>query len=445
MLEPASRFSSSSVAASLMFLLLSPAVLAAPLIQPTTILSKGIETSYFGVSVAAHGDTLAVGAPGYAFVELFDRDQGGPNHWGLVAHLETPTSFYDWGFGEDVALSGDTLAVGKTHYPGSSFEPASAYVYERNRGGANSWGEVVKLFPSDPADAPHFGSSVALSGDTLAVGAGFLSSPSPASVYLFERHQGGTDHWGEVRKVTLPGIAGSAISVALRGDTLIVGASQDDGRGTDAGALYVFERNQGGAGQWGLAQKLTASDTAAGHGFGFSVEISGDTIVVGAPGAAAAYIFEGSQGAWSETRKLTISDSDTRFGGVVAIDGDVVLVSAPRRFGGPGSSAYVFRRDLGGPGQWGEAGRLHARSDLQSAAISGNVAVLGNPDWGELFGPEVYIFDLGLLLAQDVPALGPFGLAAMALLLLAAGWRISASRRRALRRAGAGPGAPGPR
>lgn len=74
MLEPASRFFRSSVAATLLLLLLSPAVLATPLIQPTTILSQGIETSYFGVSLAINGDTLAVGASGYAFVELFDRD-----------------------------------------------------------------------------------------------------------------------------------------------------------------------------------------------------------------------------------------------------------------------------------------------------------------------------------------------------------------------------------
>jgi hypothetical protein len=432
MLKPASRFFRSFVAAGFLLSLFSPAILAAPLVQPATILSgKG----YFGLSLVVNGDTVAAGAPVYAFAELFDRNQGGPDHWGEVTHLETPTSFFDEGFGNDVALSGDTLAVGKAHYPGRSVDPASAYIYERNRGGANSWGEVARLFPSNPADAPLFGGSVALSGDTLTVGVGlsglmFSTSPSIDSIYVFERNHGGTDHWGEVRKVTLPAIAGSAIRVALSGDTLVAGASQDDGRGTDAGAVYVFERNQGGADQWGLVQKLTASDGAANHRFGTSAELSGGTIVVGAPGAEAAYVFEGSQGAWSEVRKLTISDHDTRFGGVVAIDRDVVLVSAPRPIGGPGSSVYVFRRNLGGPGQWGQAGQLAARPDIQSMAVSGNVAVLGNPEWGELFGPEVYVFDLApLLITGDIPALSPFGLAAMALLLLAAGWWISARRR----------------
>jgi hypothetical protein len=325
-------------------------------------------------------------------------------------------------------LSGDRLVAGKPAHPSYPSDQGAARIFERNRGGADFWGIVLTLTPSDPADARLFGTSVAISGDTVAVGSEGNASVA-GSVYIFERNQGGADHWGEVRKVTLPGIAGSAVSVALRGDTLLVGSSQDDGRGGDAGAVYVFGRNQGGAEQWGQVQKLTASNAAAGHRFGASVGISGDTIVVGAPGARAAYVFEGGQGAWSEVRKLSISGNAV-FGQTVAIDGDIIVVGAAGASFSDPNSAYVFRRNLGGPGQWGGAGRLAARDSSLPLTVSGNVVAIGNPDSGELFGAEVYVFDLAPLLAQDIPALGPFGLAAMALLLLAAGGWISASRRR---------------
>jgi hypothetical protein len=121
--------------------------------------------------------------------------------------------------------------------------------------------------------------------------------------------------------------------------------------------------------------------------------------------------------------------------------GAAVLVSLP--FGFSNNSAYVFRRNQGGPGQWGGAARLAARDSFLAVTVSGNIVVLGNPDSGELHFPETYVFNLApLLIAGDIPALGPFGLAAMALLLLAAGW-ISV-RRRTPRPAGAPGGTRSP-
>lgn len=441
MLEFASRLSSPFSIAVLVFLLF-PVLAPAQLIQPDVILPDPNFTSYFGTGLALSGDTLAVGAPSDGAVWIHERNRGGKDHWGLVGAVNN--HFYLDGTGEDVALSGDFLVAGKPAQLSYPSDKGAARIFERNRGGADFWGIVLTLTPSDPADARLFGTSVAISGDTVAVGS--VGNASVAgSVYIFERNRGGADHWGEVRKVTLPGIAGSAVSVALRGDTLLVGASEDDGRGVDAGAVYVFGRNQGGAEQWGQVQKLTASNAAAGHRFGTSVEISGDTMVVGAPGARAAYVFEGGQGAWSEARKLSISDGNAVFGQTVTIDGDVIVVGAPTASFSDRNSAYVFRRNLGGPGQWVGAGRLAARDSLLPLAVGGNVAVIGNPEWGELFGAEVYIFDLTPLLAQDIPALGPFGLAALALLLLSAGWWISASRRRGSRPGGIDPGGRGPR
>ena len=421
MFAPALRFFRSLGAVALVFLLF-PAPASPQLMRPVALRTGPL---FFGMSVAASGDTVAIGSPLESRVMLLDRDPAGQGGWSLGMSVSSNDT--DSGFGQDVALSGDTLVVGKVAaYSGEpTTELGAAFVLERNQGGANTWGQVKKLIPSDPGDARLFGLSVAVSGDTAAVGVGPIPNDSPSlpgsssSVYVFERNRGGANQWGEARKLPLPGSMAAPLSVALDGDTLVVGVYQQQ-------AAYVFERDQGGADSWGLARTLTG-----GSYFGIDVGISGGTLVVGSYGPQAAYLFERDQGTWTETRRLKPTVSTPGFGGAVAIDGDTVVVNA-RREGTLGilDSAYVFRRNLGGPGLWGEAGRLGSRSDLTSIAVSGNVALLGHPEWNELFYPQVYIFDLSpLLFAGDIPALGPFGLAAMVLLLLVAGWWISARGR----------------
>ncbi|MCI0529390.1 MAG: FG-GAP repeat protein, partial [Nitrospira sp.] len=145
-------------------------------------------------------------------------------------------------------------------------------------------------------------------------------------------------------------------SVAISGTTAVVGATHNDDAcvanpGCNSGSVYVFV--QAGAGVWNFQQKLTASDAILGDQFGFSVAISGDTLVVGAPqpevfGNGAAYVFVRSGVTWTEQQKLTASDAAAgdQFGHSVSISGDTVVVGA--RFnddaGNASGSAYVFVR-----------------------------------------------------------------------------------------------------
>jgi hypothetical protein len=242
-------------------------------------------------------------------------------------------------FGYSVAISGDTVVVG-THYDDDNgFESGSAYVFERNQTGADNWGQVAKLTASDAAADDRFGVSVAISGDTVVVGAwgDADNGTQSGSAYVFERNQTGADNWGQVAKLTASDAAAGdwfGYSVAISGDTVVVGAPGDDDNGSQSGSAYVFGRNQTGADNWGQVAKLTASDGAAGDWFGYSVAISGDTVVVGAPydddnGAysGSAYVFERNQtGAdnWGQVAKLTASDAAAVdcFGISVAISGD---------------------------------------------------------------------------------------------------------------------------
>jgi len=262
-----------------------------------------------------------------------------------------------------------------------------------------------KLKASDAAQLDQFGIDVAISGDTIVVGANWDddAGSNSGSAYIFDRNQGGTDNWGQVKKLTASDGAANdwfGESVAISGDTVVVGAFGNDGAGSTAGAAYVFERNQGGADNWGEVKKLTASDATGSEAFGSDVAISGDTIVVGARADdnlnpfsddGSAYVFERNQGGagnWGEVKKLTASDAatDDDFGEAVAISGDTIVIGAHRVDDGGADSgaAYVFERNQGGTDNWGQVKKLTA-SDAAAGdrfgdaiAISGNTLVVGS-------------------------------------------------------------------
>ncbi|MCH8065596.1 MAG: FG-GAP repeat protein, partial [Chloroflexi bacterium] len=182
------------------------------------------------------------------------------------------------------------------------------------------WGQVKKILATDAQTEDIFGASVAISGDTAVVGAYREDTVADAgAAYVFQRNQGGADNWGEVKKLTAsdayPATPGNWFgwSTAISGDIVVVGARF--GGGSNAGAAYVFQRNEGGGNNWGEVKKLVASDGSAvgvGDQFGFSVAVSGDTAVVGTLTSNAAYVFERSQGGadnWGEVKKLTASDA----------------------------------------------------------------------------------------------------------------------------------------
>lgn len=309
-------------------------------------------------------------------------------------------------FGRSVGVSGDTIVVGAFGGDGASIDSGSAYIFERNEGGTDNWGEVTKLVASDAAAGDLFGISVGISGDTVIVGAFRDDDACPAvswcdsgSAYVFERNSGGTDNWGEVKKLTASDASVRSefgFSLEVSGNTVIVGAPSDLApAGSFSGSAYVFERDLGGINNWGEVTKLIASDPGAVDQFGFSVGVSGDTVIVGAVGnddagknSGSAYVFQRDQGGpdgWGEVTKLTASNAQTRdhFGGSVAISGDSVIVGAYEVRETASGSAYVFERDLGGIDNWGEVTRLTA-SDAgardrfgESVGISEDTVIVG--------------------------------------------------------------------
>lgn len=210
-------------------------------------------------------------------------------------------------FGIAVAVDGDTAVIGAA---GNGLGGA-AYVFTRSGG---VWTEQAQLTPNDPAEHGSFGISVALDGDTAIVGAlrtGFQSFFAGAT-YVFTRS--GTT-WTQQAKLVPDFTPVEQFDddfgrhVALDGDTVVVGAKRDDSA-TDpfnnSGLAYVFTRS---GTDWSQQAILAPSDLAAGDAFGFSVAVDGDTSLIGAPNAGFAYIFTRSGGIWTEQAKLTPSDA----------------------------------------------------------------------------------------------------------------------------------------
>jgi len=359
----------------------------------------------FGRAVAISGDTLIVGAPfqggagrgidppddgvraparvaesGAAYV--FRRSAG---VWRQEAYIKASNARPGDLFGSSVAVSGTRLAVGAwmedSAATGIGGDGANAgaensgavYLYSRTR---NGWSEEAYVKSSLTRAGDRFGYSLALADDLLAVGA-----YARGSVHLYRR---GSQGWSAEAHLTAPAGAHALFgsSLALSGDTLIAGAPLEDaGDATGsraqhegAGAVHVFVRRNG---EWSRQAWLKAPPGAAGHRFGQSVAIDGDTLAVGAylddrrargidavpegidPESGAAYVFTRSNGDWSQ--QAWVKSSNARrgdmFGYSLALSGEWLAVGAPIEASGargvdgnqtdagaPGSGAvYVFR------------------------------------------------------------------------------------------------------
>ena len=282
--------------------------------------------------------------------------------------------------------------------------------------------EDAKLLASDGAYFDLFGFSVAISGDTVVVGAHYDDDQGgfSGSAYVFEKPDGG---WSGTLSQTAKLLASDGAgwnlfgrSVAISGDTVVVGAHEDDDQGSDSGSAYVFEKPSGGwSGILNEDAKLLASDGAGVDLFGYSVTISGDTVVVGAHGdddqgssSGSAYVFERPGGGWSgilnEDAKLLASDGEyyDLFGYSVAVSGDTVVVGAwgDDDQGATSGSAYVFEKPSGGwSGILNEDAKLFASDGVYpddfgfSVAVSGDTVVVGAYDSQNSYSGSAYVFE----------------------------------------------------
>ncbi|MCH7886446.1 MAG: T9SS type A sorting domain-containing protein [Candidatus Marinimicrobia bacterium] len=214
-------------------------------------------------------------------------------------------------FGFSISISGDYAVVGAEGNDDNGDFSGSAYVFKRT---GTSWAQEAKLLAADGAEFDNFGFSVSISGDYAVVGAKSDDDNglSSGSAYVFKRS--GTIWAEEAKLLPAEGAAGDrfGFSVSISGDYAVVGAPFDDDNGTDAGSAYLFKRT---GTSWTQEAKLLASDGAVEDSFGSSVSISGDYAVVGArcdddngTDSGSAYLFKRTGTSWTQEAKLLPSD-----------------------------------------------------------------------------------------------------------------------------------------
>ena len=317
-----------------------------------------------GYSISLSGDSLVVGASGdddngsaSGSAYIFTRNNG---LWRQQAKLTALDGAANDHFGFSVSLLGDGLAVGAYGDDDDGNSSGSAYLFTRSNG---VWSQQAKLTAADGAADNYFGYSVSLSDDGLAVGASGDEDES-GSTYLFTRSNG---VWSQQTKLTATdgGASGRfGTSVSLWGESLAVGAYYED-NGAGSGSTYVFTRSNE---VWSLQAKLTAIDSAASDYFGRSVSLSGDSLAIGAYGdddngsaSGSAYLFIRSNGVWSQQGKVTAADGaeGDQFGYSVSLSGDNLGVGAygDDDNGESSGSAYLFTRNNG---VWSQQSKLTA-------------------------------------------------------------------------------------
>ncbi|MGA2805980.1 MAG: FG-GAP repeat protein [Acidimicrobiales bacterium] len=289
-------------------------------------------------------------------------------------------------FGDSVAISGTTAVVGAEDH---AHDAGRAYLFSLNQAG---WSQVAEVEGADTVAGDDFGWSVAIGGDTVVVGA-----PSRAKdagrAYVFGQTSAG---WAQVAVLKGTGTVvndGFGASVAVSGTTAVVGASGHDDY---AGAAYVFTDT---AGSWHETAELEGPRVVAGDEFGWSVAISGLTVVVGvqdhADDGGLAYVFEKTGRYWTQTAELKGSDTVAGdfFGDSVAISGATAVIGAWGHNRNAGR-VYVFEK---AKGHWRQVAELKGSDTVpgdffgDSVAVSGSTVVVGAENHASDAG-RAYVF-----------------------------------------------------
>ncbi len=275
---------------------------------------------------------------------------------------------------------------------------------------------AVSIACSFPAllSAQGFGGAVAVSGDQVLVGE-TANRILPGVVYAYAR---GADGWQESGRLRAEGEAGPpdgyGRALAASGDLLFVGAPD---HAAGQGTVFAYRRSGSG---WSELARLQAAAGAPGDGFGEALAVSGDRVLISAPGAGngrgAVHVFaRDMSGGWTERSTLSLAASEgaqgAGFGATIALAGDLALVGAPDRRDGPGE-VHAFRRDRS-TDEWSHVGALEPPAGSErmgfgaSLAIEEELAMVGAPGAaGRVGSVFLYRWETG----QWVPngALAPF-------------------------------------
>lgn len=375
----------------------------------------------FGTSSAISRDTIVIGSPlrdipavDAGRVYVHERSSGFGAPWGQVAALSGSDTLAGDQFGQSVAIDGNVMVVGAPNVDLAQSNVGSVYVFRRDPNNANAWLQAAKIVPPafNTNGNDNFGTAVALQGDTLLVGApgaNLTGAPRSGRVFAFRMTGGNPATWTLAQTiVALDNRASGLINdneffgaaIAIEGNTAVIGAHGANRAGTSAqwnfGAAYIQTRPNA-TGAWTEIKRLDEfadTEVKAYSGFGYSVDISVDTVVVGVhattapfgvvkPGRARIYDRNaGGANQWGFVHEAVPSDSlvSTHFGRSVAISNNLLLVGSPG--GSEGSTdlrgfVEVVRRTPGEVPAWVTIDRVTQSSPATADRYGNSVAIDG--------------------------------------------------------------------
>jgi len=382
------------------------------------IASDGESGDGFGISVSIDGDVFVVGAlkgdgnvpaSGSAYVYRYDGFG-----WIEEAGIFASDGALGVDFGCSISVDGDVVVVGAYHDDDNSDDAGSAYVFRYN---GSDWIEEAKLLASDGAEMDYFGYTVSISGDVIVVGAhgDDDNGDHAGSAYVY-RYNGVT--WIEETKL-LASDGGPddwfGCSVSVDGDAIVVGARGYDENhlwSDKVGSVYVYRYDPDGSGVWVAEAQILKTDGVRNDYFGRAVSIDGDTIVVGESnnryGLAHVFRYDPDEPElWIEEAELISSDNeyDDKFGNSISIEGDVIVFGTYGNDddGNYSGTAYVFRYDRNGSGEWIEETKLFPSDGNSYLVFGGSVSidsdtiVVGADGDDHIYtnAGSAYVYDLG--------------------------------------------------
>ena len=286
------------------------------------------------------------------------------------------------GYGGAVAVGDRDVFVGESLNERS---PGYVYVYRKNDAGA--WTETQRLEASDAAIGDHFGRTLSFSGGDLLVGAtvagASASEDTPGAVYVFRENEAGA--WTEAQRIVASdGAAGDAWGrvMAKAGSDVLVSAW---GHADGSGAVYVLSKNE--SGEWAETAKLTAEAGEPGETFGASLAGDADWALVGVPSAnerrGAVYAFRRQDDGWAPSQKIEIEGGgpNDQFGASLAVGHGMALIGAPWTHEAVGLVyGFALNEDAG---EWNRQA-VHAPFDGRQFTFFGSSIV--SIDFGALIG-----------------------------------------------------------
>ena len=349
----------------------------------------------FGDAVAADGAWLMVGAPNESSggvdagaVYVYELDNG---NYVQRARLIASDGASGDSFGNAIDIDGDVAVIGAWQDNLAAGSGAgSAYVFERIAG---VWTQRVKLMAPDAATADAFGFAVGVSGDAILIGASLDDitgvGQNAGSAHLFRRNGGTWLHSAQLLASDGNAFNRFGAALAISGTNVLVGAQAAD---QGAGATYAYNISNGSA---TFQSRFVTNDRGATDAFGSAIALDGDTALIGAPQhsgtigtlAGAAYIFTRSGGNWLQQLKLVepATLAGDKFGFSLALSNNVAVVGAPSASAGcQGCGAASVYQRFGA--NWSRVSRLLAADAAQfdnlgtAVAATTEGAVLGAPN-----------------------------------------------------------------